>query len=724
MVVYWRRRLPLYEVMEGAPKGRTVRALRAKVARLAQRPEGRDASNRLRNYLDVVELARLLRRERIMTLPCDELRSIIKTIMKHDVPFPPLVKICILNHKVEELCRREDLGGLLRTMRPWTASDSPFDALEPLLASVGEITTSSRLSRFKGQVWSQALCPLVMSACEDNKQRVLEACGIVIDTLDAEDMMEMDTPAATMLQETITSMKSVRVLVSGSVDPSCDEVLRHMRDRKGKTDRTILTSCANAIHANAYLCTAMDLFTKGRPVIMEWGDKILEHEATLDHLRSDSEGLRTLTQVLRDLSKVRSSVVAELFDPFAAKVLDKVNSVWNEIASSCAAGAREPDADLLGALPQFASEATIAFSLNDEMLSLQDSVSGLVATHSGQAMMKKILHDLAKGVMTAPAGEGFADMVADMAKNIDSIVGLPIPEQVSTAFATYLSSLAMAVVCDLGAAPAQELTMGLDLWEKILGVSTSAATSASMNTLLIVRAILNIQIAEAGMAAPVSNEGDLDEASAGNLSVLAARATMAFDNFKDAADSDLVLKVKEIALAVIHRVGTRIMAFGLAEQSRKRTALATATLECANLCAGVDEKWFSGIRGTSDAAWAKVQTAAETSIKTLRTKELEVAVASLMSAKKAFDDSVGKSESPSADDLALHAQAALDVTKFHVFLRQALLLWHLTSDIARDEARKRCQAEIKSLRSAGLDDKKVLPDAMHKRAWDLIACRL
>lgn len=715
--------------MSGPPKGRTVKALREAVDRLAAKPASRDDANRLRNYLESVKLAQELRAERVCSLPSGELTAIIKAMLHESVRFSLQVKQGLLDHKVAELVQRLDMPELLTTLMPWSTAESPeFDPLVPTLSSLVDISLPARIAQFKQSFWSRAMTPLLMNYDGKNTVRIAAACDSIIKTFSEQDVVELDATAASLTMECLTCARGLKVLTERSVDGAFDEELDQLRSRRGKTDRSVLTATANNIFNNKILAETMTLFTQGRSMILEYGGKILQHMQTMKKLQPTPDGFVALSGMLADLGRVRSCAAACLFDDFADALLRCVLSTWSHAESnlSLRGGDVEVNAGNLKILEKFASDAAIVFSLEEGVTNMQYDIAALLARQSGTSKLHTLRACLEKDMPAQDDTTAAEGIFVELLKALEDASGMTIDDDMSTTICEKMQAVALWLGNGL-----RDMHMdnffetGLDVWSKLaaaakVGVEDMQLLRFAKSMMLLTRHITRwsrAPDAESKRAA-VQDMSVKVAQSAEAAKIVKARAQLSAECSAWCEASDQYIERGEGV------VGEWLKLRFENDIASLQTAVAEGETLANNLHLG--DPWHATSEGTTPEAWTKLQELADESIRHVDSRKLEACLRRAEVELKNAEESgavvvqLGKGD-PVEDTLR---EPRDKYKKLFILLKQILLMWHLSNETDKDVVRKRVQEQVKGLRALSVREKDVLPAVLYHKSFLALQCQL
>ena len=161
------------------------------------------------------------------------------------------------------------------------------------------------------------------------------------------------------------------------------------------------------------------------------------------------------------------------------------------------------------------------------------------------------------------------------------------------------------------------------------------------------------------------------------------------------------------------------------EDSKKE--LQESMTKCEALVRNIDTDppWHSTVMGSKPKDWEQLVALGTASICQFNTKEFEAALKQMDTARKTCEGAINLFNKQRADDVTYMKTVAQNYIRWQVLLRQALLMWHLTSGIDHEQARKRIQVEIKVIRNElKLKEKDVLPEALFRKSWTILSCTL
>lgn len=716
--------------MSGGPKGRQLKPLKEKVGRLAAKAETRDSANRLRNYMEMLLLAMQLRPEKIASVPRSELQAILQKLAPMRLKLPLEVRLALVDHRAADLVAKSAFEELAEVLKPWAADGdtNEFKPEEPLLRALHVMPTTSRIARFKKDFWGTAITPLVMSAAADDMPRVVKACQVVERLFGSEDTLNLETAAALLMTECLTSARAVRALATKSIGAEAHDDIEALLARQGDSDKSILTSTACAAVGNPILKETLAVFEKSRATLLEFGDKLSEHAKTLQTgVRPDLEGFKRLSLMLADLAKVRSSPACGLFDDFAALLLKQSLATWASFSKACNAGDVQVTSELIGAVDAFAAEASIAYSLEDDVAEMRAAVTALQVRANDEAHMRA-LDDALQGDDSLPELED-AQFVAKVAEIMDLLAkheGKRLASTTETSVVEFTERLVKGLMdglCEVKLSYA--VLHGLDLWNKLLSFKSTDAAPRKMFNLAVAVQKLAGQLHVALDAPP----GETLNSAVHAVGVLRVRAEY------DLRVCGEVKEEQKLFFACITHANETISASMDLQVQHSATVVADAVGEvsmqlqvCAALCEGLESRepsktWYAGIDGPSQAAWGKLVQRAEEGVFKVDTKALEANLKTLKDKHDGLRSALDLCPGAAADDRKLLEDSWVAYVDMQVFLRTVLLTWVLSKESDHEAQRKRVQQEVRFLRSVSVKEREVMPECLYKRSCDALACR-
>lgn len=710
--------------MVGPSRGRTIKALREKLERLSGDAGAVDDRNRLKNYHSLVVLAQQMRPERLVKLPESELRPILhKIVGEEKVSLPVDVETALVDHKLNSLVLGGAVGPLSEASKPWSDNPSPFDPMHPMLSSLG-IPMPNRLSKYKQCFWGRFMVPL-LSTSDGQERRVRESCEAVLQTFANEDPLELDMAMATTMRDCVTSASAVKAILDLSVDPSHDAAIEKLRNRRGKTDRSIVTMVANALAASPQLADNLDLMGRGRVLVLEFGGRAVQHEQCLKADPEVSVSYATsLREMCADLGKIKASNGCELFEPFGTKVLDHVNALLTKAVAEVQAQRLPLTQELLGALDQCASEAVIAFPLDRELSDHQAQLASIITKESGQVRLDSLKGLLKKGLffdMGEPSSEERMSVVASALKDC---AGIDIPPEIAEIANKEVLLLAMSLAEAAGDERKHAgVVAAMNLWDLLLDrmhlVSAPFALLALAKSAV---AVWGCVASIGGLSATMSLHDKQPEVQ--KLSVELRLGETAMQALGNVGNCELKTCLQTKWGEAMARGSDVVGRFANDFYAERRTALAQLLEKAEGYAKGyhLGDHWYDGVPGSTDKDWDTIIAKAKDTVFVMDTKALSDTLQ---------DIDVAIDATSKAADLLVSGEAGQDdpipsakeaMKAMGVLLRQALLAWHLSKEVDRESLRRKVQGEIKALRAMGLKERDWLPPAMYRKAWDALTC--
>ena len=124
--------------------------------------------------------------------------------------------------------------------------------------------------------WKQHVVPMLIGNMSEEaaQSKVSSYCQAILDQFQTTDIVELDSPSASIHEESVsvaTGILGILQLRSHGVEEDCCLTLHQ---RVGKTDKSIRAIVANAIAANPFLSSRLQMMIKALPTIAEYSDKV------------------------------------------------------------------------------------------------------------------------------------------------------------------------------------------------------------------------------------------------------------------------------------------------------------------------------------------------------------------------------------------------------------------------------------------------------------------
>lgn len=727
----WRRRLPLGEVLAGRPKGRTIKALREQVSRLSSKPQTRDDANRLRCYLDSVLLAQQLRPEKVGGLPEPEVQIILSNLEPLKVAFPLEVKLGLVDRRAADFSQRSDFAQLLDVLKPWAPADTPFSPTVPTLGTVREFPLASRLARFKEQFWSKTVTPFLMTVASDCLPRLATECENIERAFSSEDILELDMAAASLLQDVIASCETLRSLSLRLVDDRSVERVVALNARRGKVDKSIITSTAHAVFGNPVLAETVSWYTKGQPTLAELGNKIDAHLTELQDTsitKPTGDNFKKISSMLKILCTIRSSPAYPLFERFAERLLAATVDIWK---AACVVFDGPTKATVTPELAKemdcFVAEAGLAFSLEAAVADMQPKMGEFTTRLSSEARTTALKNLVSGGWKPSLSDNNFAKTAETFSSALASHAGVGIPTEVASALEDIIVDLAGEVSSHLQAGgESTAMSAALCVWAQYIEVGTPVKATPQLYELCS-STCESVKLTRKAKDSPrddvKTTRSNLHAMSVATLKLSEAVAVVQ----KGKESWPLKATITQDVDAIL--TGTKATFRELVRElaDRAEFQVAQALVSCEGLCKSLHEgtPWHDGITGTTPKDWQKYLERSQDTILKLDTKGLEAELQTLSNHLAEFASALDIDDDTAARKKESMTNAQGAHQKMSLLLRCALLTWTLQSgDLDHETMRKRVQADVRRVRGLGVKEKDVLPAPLFKRAWDALSCNL
>lgn len=711
-----------------------MQAIKVKVAQLGKNPDTRDDSIRLKVHLDNCLLASQLRPEKVQTLPKSELLAILTKMQDLKFHYTLAVRVGILDHTVADMSDRAETKDLIKVLRPWSpeelqGSAPAFLPLAPSLAMLTEMPLNSRIAKFRSQFWSRIMTPMVMSSSAGQMESLAKACEWLEESYGNEDPLMLETSAAALMQEVLCSARAIKALSESNYDTSADEDIMALVARRGKTDKAITTSTANAAFANPVLGERLELYVKARTIILEMGETLVSHRTAILDLDPDIAGFKKLTQILLDLGKVKASAAAPLYDDFSEEVMATCTNTWALLEEALGRPDSTPSSEMLSVLGEFAAEAVVVFSLEPRVSLMQGSISDLIKAASGVARTKELRLAVLASWVTPFTDPGCADELQKCLRTLAAHEGIPVPPDIHIGLAEMVDSFAQEFIKGFSDQPDLVLLrQGLPLWHKLLGVSE--AKRASHKCVVAAADALLLMLESEAKASALSEENFHKKSEAMSVAGAAiAKAVAAVDLCRIREASDLTTLLLETAGTHISKCKAASDSYLMRILRSNLSKLKEISEKCQSISNGFEVRgpeniWFSSkCKGTSPQAWKNCVAEAQATVMQVDTKALSEELVNMEKQLKATADALEVAPARDGDEVLQYEAAKLKHRDYLILLSTSLLMHTMTTDADPETVRKRVQVDIKRLRSNNIMEKDILPDPLTKKVIDVLVCK-
>lgn len=728
IVTAWRRRLPLAMILTGSSKGRSIKALREKMERLSSKPATLDDGNRLRQYLKKVLLAQSLRPDKVAQLPTNEVEAALHAILSEGVALPPEVGLGLVDRRIGELLHSSDMAGLLATTRPWPASpaDKKFDPFLPKLGPL-RLAVVDRIAKFKQNFWYQGLIPCLMTG-EQGLDRVVRICELVKKEFESEDVIDLDVPAAQLVQECMAISTGLIGLVRMETSTEVQLSIILINSRKGGLDKSLTTSIANAVYGNGLLESKINVLIKGAAVIEQYGERVEAHTVDLETIQDAPlmEKFSKLNDMCSDLSSIRSTTSAALFDRFAAKLLVCLLAEWDRTKSAMETKSIDIEMGFMDLLQKLGSEASMCFSLEEGVHRMQAEIAAFVQAAAGTARVDSLRQVLKSHIEFDIESDLFDGALEKLNGELALSQGVAFKDAgLDSDFNMTASGLAASF---MGAVSEQNHNKRCDA---ILDVMERLNTFVALSPTNLVwlqgaRALTDL-VSKRRAPPPNVTLKDLEDEQMAMTEFLQVveKVTALKQRVSESGDGGIIAKLVGLMNDAIDSSRRMVKEYGLSLVAKRMEKLQSCLLQCRSAAENIHlmaPPWYACARGTGPSAWEALGNASER-IKNIDCKKLEgllgVAAYQLHLARGAMAFAPDASDSEQEQH-----NIEKELNTISIQLHIILVYWHLCEETDKDALRKKVQREIKALRMCAVKEKEILPACMFKRAWESITCAM
>lgn len=729
VVVLWKKRLPLIDVFTGQPKGRTIKALRDKCLRLSGNDRTIDAANRLKNYMQAVTLAEQLRPERITKTPAAEVAIVVRTMIQEGVTMPASTGMLLLEHKVAHLIKAGATADeLLDAIQPWQPASTSlgFNPEVPTLGAL-DIPAKAKVDKFKVLYWQTHLVPMLMNEAALKDTKLTAMLERLVERFEAEDVLEFDSAAAAALRESVVASQGLLAILSMAPDPLCEEALNAFVARRGKVDKSILTSVASAVFSSSHLSGRLMKLVAAMPAIKEYGPKMEQFDVSMVDADSAQTGLRRLADMCKVIGQVSASQAADLFTKEAEDLSKRVIAAWNDLDNRITTGKLVWCGSLLDSVKACFDEAVKTFSAEDAMVEAKAEVMKRLRNFDSGARVE-LLRSAASQTFDLSTADAH-DRIKALSSALHDVDGVDLPTDLEPLLIEVTSSLVASVAgwFENRSSDDQEvIKKAIDLCDSLrprCKFSQPHAAAFALEMALWDMYRFMPSAAAPGGDGPEELHRKPSRESMHELGVSVQQVKHSLKATEDFTEG-FIRRLQEVATDMAEQAVKATTEYykGLLEAS-------DGTIEeCMTACRTAAHSllddgalpWHSSAEGGPKASWKEIERVAAMKLDPVDTRVLQTSLCDLNEAvaKRAqLEPFVGEAATLGAD----HA-----TTLFHRrgsgLLHECLLVWHIRTETDAEELRRKVQTEVKAIRSLGYKERELLHPSVFKKSWASLNC--
>lgn len=710
----WRKRLPPKSVMTGAPKGRSIKALREKVQRLQQHENTAELGARLRRYLQTVTYCDMVRPKNVQRLPASELTAIVADLKADGIELTGATHTALLDHKVTEALKMGCPRNLMLIIQPWISGDTTFDPLAPLVATIAW-PLSARIDTFKRCMFGRHLAMLIQAG-ESKSFEVREAAINLEEFAEKQDLFELEDAAASVLVgECSVAAKILKALKAFPLDPTIAEDVERLYASKGRP-KSALSSLLSCLQGAPFWADRLTALKHALPSIVELGPKMQTHLEDLDGLPKDM-GLRTIDVVNAASTTMiacrTSGMPQELLNPLADATWAFIVDLWMTIKADDQKLLRSADACALRRFVAALTNIAAAFPTKLLVSEIELAAKAVESQITSGTLLASLVTQLEALPTPLDADPNIMKTATDSALEC---IGLhPSNEQAAT-INEAIGKVIAEVLPQCGVeAKADFVSAGIELWEKLAAV---ADTKEHMMMSQLVS--LYIQLLSVATEFQDLDKKDPDCSDIECRSQLLHRSKVcSLQCSAMATKCDEVLTFQpfkqflEFVRTCMQKVGSaQVAAQALVVSSiSKALQLAQDAVVLRMGAHSGEQVWHANV-----APKANFETLAAAAKDKLATLDLQGLATDLTSLERAGERYKAIMEMAGVDSDTQLPETYDKLFKKAIVLRvEAALFWHFSAERSADPLRTKVCAEVKTLRSIGLQEKSVLHSALFAR---------
>lgn len=195
--------------------GRTIKALREKIPVLCADDSSRTSGVLLDKFLVAVNHAQSLRKGTIIpTMSDKDLQEKLDALKPYMTGLWPAVESQhFLDRAQRRLIAERKVEEWYAMVTPWGPGfGEAFDPYNPLLRQLPRVP-EWRAYAFRSIFFDQVLCQMVLKG-HDDSDSTLNFVTVTLEAAEAEDVLEMDAPTASMLDETCQCLRALQIVLT------------------------------------------------------------------------------------------------------------------------------------------------------------------------------------------------------------------------------------------------------------------------------------------------------------------------------------------------------------------------------------------------------------------------------------------------------------------------------------------------------------------------------
>ena len=718
-VSLWKRKCPVESIFDGAPKGRSLRAMKNRIDKLLANDET-DTANRLKSYSKICAMAEQLRPDRISRVPAPELATIISVMVAEKVTLPIAVCMAIMEHRIAVMLK----GGaspeeLIEVTKPWASSDDSFNPEEPKLGSL-TVDLGTKLEIYKRCFWRQYFSPMLAGDLRGSA-RVLQITAAMQKAYADEDVIEMSTAAAHTLQEIRLACTAITALLTMHPDPSCMEALLTVQKKQNKSDKSIMTCVSNAIFANEVLEDRLDTLLQAIPAMEQYHEKYRTFQSQVADLRADESSFELLHGMCDLLVKVSSTPAHKMYESFEKEVLSAMHRMWAGVHDAITKKTAENPGRLLTSAQKAFAEATLAFNMSDEIAHYQSEVARFLRDCDTVDRANTLLGMVrSKTLRLSPEG-GYKTAHAELSRDLLRLKGVRLPDEGREAVVAEVKFLVGHVSAsaldwtqnEFATAVIDIIDTLVDLGARaLMGVVPALRSGLAVATSLQKLAVFSEDADHDALEdmLPLMQECD-GTAKAGDSNCFKA-------NFLAADEALAFVAACRAKLAECNEVtGKFRLKLRTSRMDMVRSKLGEVMASFGEVWA--DKPWHDGVVGSGDKAFKALVARFGDIIGKLDmamvSKLLEELDTAIDTAGMARVVPMQPADDPDLKDVLEAKRKARGIAL------EFQCLWHLTREMDKNDLRDKLQAECRAIRKRGFKEKALMHDAIFKKVYDKLS---
>lgn len=715
--------------MTGLPKGRTIKAMRERVAALMVDDELAEEGAALRSYLATVVASDQLRVKNLKKLPHSQVKALAKSLHDDGYSVTNEIASAMVDRELAEALKSADRNALLTIAAPWTSEETPapFDQRAPRVAAMRWKSMAEKIEIFRRMVFGRLVTPMVTAGADrvSDLRPLLEA---LVERFKDVDVVMVGLEEAELTEDIMTACRILQSILEYPLDASVAEDLHRMEAAKSKSRKNILCSLCTAIAASPFYCDRLAKLKKALPSIVQFGTKLQDHATDLTQIpkQFDIVPIEILGAMSKTIVMCQSSnVPLEFYRQLSHDIWSFLMNMWQVSVTDGHSKLKTKSGSQLNTILAALEDIGSAFPTKLEVLEMRKYVSDLVKSLDAGELLEKLLAAVGRIPEDLEnSGEAASCCMAEIAELGADCVGLPpSAEQKKVLQASFLKIFVQGW-------PHFERNPEDTIFTKqaLHALEKLAEVLDDPNLLLRLRGVeLHLRLVSMVTEFSVCDSAGAPDDSAmfgklHELSVIAKQAEQSLKAIEEAGGlgdgaSSMVQAMKQ---KIAEAQSCEVKAFDeLLTAARKKMMQVSADIVEAMQGVHPSKPWHTGL--PKSATFEQLKAKAVGVLDKIDAKKLEEAIAAQRSSSAAFQKLwEQRGETVEDPDFATALKRMHEAVQVKV---EANILWHLCEESNPQALRTKMQSELKQLRATGAKEQEVFHPAMYAAGYKALTSK-